>query len=83
LPGGRAVGATVYDEAGVPIMTGGSEQPLPAASPPQRPAAGPRRYARIRSRPAGRTSLAAVTPNYTGCPQADRSARCRHRTAGP
>jgi len=42
----RAAGATVYDEAGVPIMTGGSEQPParrePAAaagggSPPLRP----------------------------------------------
>ena len=37
----RAAGATAYDEAGVPIMTGGSEQPLPAASPPQRLAADP------------------------------------------
>ena len=35
----RAAGATVYDEAGVPIMTGGSEQP-PARREPAAAAGG-------------------------------------------
>ena len=35
----RAAGATVYDEGGVPIMTGGSEQP-PARREPAAPAGG-------------------------------------------
>ena len=56
----HTAGATVYDEAGVPIMAGGSEQP-PTASPPQRPAADPARYARFRSRPA-RTHVPARPP---------------------
>jgi hypothetical protein len=29
----RAAGATVYDEAGVPVMTGGSEQPAARREP--------------------------------------------------
>jgi len=58
-------GATVYDEAAAD-MTGGSEQPLPAASPPHRLAAGP--PVTPGSARARRTYVpGAVTPDYTGC----------------
>ena len=75
----RAAGATVYDEAGVPIMTGGSEQP-PARREPTAAAGGGSPPSRPDPLAPGRTYvLAAVTPDYTGCPQAGRFGRPRGR----